>query len=183
METAFQAELDLWGDYFLLVGTGAVTLLGLLFIAVSLRPNIFRDKNVADVQDFTRLTLFCFLAPMAISGLALMPHEHPQILAFLLFVVSSVGVAASIFLAREWVMLNQGPQKAQSSNRGMQPGDLRAWVYMAIVSLAYLALSIVAVLLLAESGFALAAMAGVQGWMVLTGTVNAWIVLTNAGSD
>lgn len=178
METAFQAELDQWGAYFGFVGTGAVTLLGLLFIAVSLRLNIFRDQNVADVRDFARLTLFSFLAPMAITGLALMPHEQPLMLALPLLLVSAVGVVASIILVREWVVLNQGQE---SNGKGVQPGQVRGWIYVAIVGLEYLALSVVAVLFLTGSGVGFFTLAGVQGWMVLTGTVNAWIVLSNAG--
>ena len=178
METAFQAELDQWGAYFGFVGTGAVTLLGLLFIAVSLRLNIFRDQNVADVRDFTRLTLFSFLAPMAITGLAVMPHEQPLMLALPLLLVSVVGVVASIILVREWVALNRGQD---SSARGVQPGEARGWIYVGLVGLEYLALSVVAVLFLTGSGAGFVTLAGVQGWMVLNGTVNAWVVLTNAG--
>jgi hypothetical protein len=178
METAFQAELDQWEAYFGFVGTGAVTLAALLFVAVSLRLNIFRDENVADVKDFARLTLFCFLAPMVISGVALMPHEQPLAVAIPLFVLSVVGVAASMLIAREWVKLSQaGPIE----NRGFQPGQWKAWVYGGIVALAYLALSVAAVMLLAGSGIAFVFLAAVEGWLLLTGTVNAWIMLTNAG--
>lgn len=177
MDTAFQTELDQWGDFFGFAGTGSVTLAALLFVAVSLRLNIFRDANVADVRDFARLTLFCFLAPMVISGLTMMPHEQPLALAIPLFVLSVVGVAASILIAREWVMLNKGAPEEQ---QGFQTTDLRAWLYFGIVALAYAALSAVAVMLLAGSGLAFVTLAAVEGWMVLTGTVNAWIMLSNA---
>ncbi len=47
--TEFAQEVDTWHDFFALSGTAAVTLLGLLFIAVSLRPDI-RTQDATSLQ-------------------------------------------------------------------------------------------------------------------------------------
>lgn len=60
----------------------------------------------ADVRDFAWLTMFSFLAPTVMTGLTLMPHEHPVMLAIPLFVLSVAGLLASIHIAREWLRLN-----------------------------------------------------------------------------
>ena len=178
MNNGFQVELLSWTPFYEFVGTAAVTLLGLLFVAVSLRLNIFRDPRTADVRDFARLTLFGFLAPMVITGLTLMPHEQPTMLAIPLFVLAIIGVLATIYLAREWLQLNPAPAE---QTPGAKPWQWQGWSYVAIVGLPYLGLAIVAALFLLEHGLVFAALAGVEGWMLITGTVSAWIMLMNAG--
>lgn len=180
MDAGFQAELASWGPFYGFMGTAAVTLLGLLFVAVSLRLNIFRDARTADVRDFARLTLFSFLAPMVITGLTLMPHERPVMLAMPLMVLSVAGVLASIHIAREWLRLN--PATNQDAP-GFKPWHWQGWATVALVGLAYVALVIVAALFLLGNGVAFAFLAGVEGWMLITGTVSAWIMLTNAGAS
>ena len=46
MNGAFADALDQWTTYFALMGGAAATLLGLLFVAVSLRLNIFHRREV-----------------------------------------------------------------------------------------------------------------------------------------
>jgi hypothetical protein len=178
MNISFQAELLSWTPFYGFVGTAAVTLLGLLFVAVSLRLNVFRDPRTADVRDFARLTLFGFLAPMVITGLTLMPHEQPAMLAIPLFVLAIVGVLATTYLVREWLQLNPA---SSEETPGPKPWQWQGWSYLAMVGLPYLGLAIVAALFLLEHGIVFAALAGVEGLMLISGTISAWIMLMNAG--
>lgn len=177
MDAAFQDNLASWAGYYGFVGTAAATLLGLLFVAVSLRLDVFRGDETADVRDFARLTLLSFLTPLILSGLALMPHDRPLMLAVPIIVLTLLGVAALIHLCREWVRLN--PARARAG--GYQPWQWQGWLHMFLLGLAYAGLGLVAVLLLQGSDAALLLLSVVEGWTVVVGTLNAWIMLTNAG--
>jgi hypothetical protein len=179
METGFQEELANWGPFYGFVGTASVTLLGLLFVAVSLRLNIFRDAEIADVRDFARLALFSFLAPMVISGVTLAPHDQPLTLALPLFVVSAVGVAATIYVTVEWVRLN--PPRP-GGRPGLDPRHVSSWITMGIIGLPYVALAIIGVLFLLGRELAYGALGAAEGWMLITGTIIAWGMLSSAGS-
>ena len=71
MDNAFSQALAEWTAFYALMGGAAATLLGLLFVAVSLRLNIFHQRQVADVRDFAAFTFGTFL--VAIAAKAAMP--------------------------------------------------------------------------------------------------------------
>ena len=56
MDDAFSQALADWTAFYALMGGAAATLLGLLFVAVSVRLNIFHQREVADVRDFAAFT-------------------------------------------------------------------------------------------------------------------------------
>jgi hypothetical protein len=179
MESGFQDELANWVPFYGFVGTAAATLLGLLFVAVSLRLNIFRDARTADLRDFARLTLFSLVAPLVISGLSLMPHEQPLMLAVPLFVIAAVGLAGSMYFTWEWVQLNP---RQDRPTRGPSPRQLQGWVYIVSVGLMYVVVAIGGVLLLLGNDLAFGFVGAAEGAMLLSGTFNAWVMLSNAGN-
>ena len=182
MGTEFQANLADWGPYFGFVGTAAATLLGLLFVAASLRLDIFRNAETADVREFARLTLLSFLIPLILAGLALMPHEQPPRLAIPILVLAIIGLLVTIHMCREWIRLNPARTRASSPN-SYQPWQWEGWVHMVLVGCAYLTMMVVAFLLLRGSDAAFLLLGVVEGWMLVVGTLNAWVMLTNANID
>ncbi|MDQ3696047.1 MAG: hypothetical protein M3464_20880 [Chloroflexota bacterium] len=178
MGAEFQANLADWGPYFGFVGTAAATLLGLLFVAASLRLDIFRNAETADVREFARLTLLSFLIPLILAGLALMPHEQPPRLAIPILVLAIIGMLVTIHMCREWIRLNPARARARSD----QPWRWQGWVHMVLVGCAYLTMMVVAFLLLRGSDAAFLLLGVVEGWMLVVGTLNAWVMLTNANA-
>jgi hypothetical protein len=87
MDDAFSQALADWTAFYALMG-GAATLLGLLFVAVSVRLNIFHQREVADVRDFAAFTFGTFLVAIAVAGFAIAPHAHRFTLALSLLLVS-----------------------------------------------------------------------------------------------
>jgi hypothetical protein len=71
MDDAFSQALAEWTAFYALMGGAAATLLGLLFVAVSVRLNIFHQREVADVRDFAAFTFGTFLVAIAVAGFAL----------------------------------------------------------------------------------------------------------------
>ena len=144
MDDTFSNALNEWTAYYALMGGAAATLLGLLFVAVSLRLNIFHQRNVADVRDFAALTFGTFLVALVVAGLALSPHERQARLAQLLLVVGIIGVLAIALIARTWVRLNL---PATTAGPGFTSSATRGWVFMLGMAAPYPGLIVVAVLL------------------------------------
>jgi hypothetical protein len=179
MDETFAQALAEWTGFYTLMGGAAATLLGLLFVAVSMRLNIFHQSEVADVRDFAAFTFGTFLVAIAVAGLAIAPHAHRSTLAFSLLVIGIAALCAMAWIARVWIRLNF---PAVGSRSGYAPDEWRGSVYLLAMSGPYLGLiAAVALLWLAHPG-ALGWLAVVEGWLLITGTVAAWVMLSHAGN-
>ncbi len=171
------ASLADWAAYYTLLGGAAATLLGLLFVSLSLRLNIFRQENVADVRDFAALTFGTFLSAIAIAGLMLAPHEEPGRLALILFLGFLVGSCAIAWVVRDWRRLSRVPSTRQ-------PDRLlryEAYAIMGLLVLCYLPLLIAAILIWRGNQAAFGVLALAEAIMIGTGTFAAWLLLAHAG--
>ena len=178
MDNAFSQSLAEWTAFYALMGGAAATLLGLLFVAVSVRLNIFHQRQVADVRDFAAFTFGTFLVAIAVAGLALAPHAHRFTLSLSLLLVSIAAFFAIAVIARLWIRLNA---PATGSRPGYTAGEWQGWAYFLGMSGPYIGLIAVAVLLWRSDPAALGWLAVVEGWLLITGTVAAWVMLSHAG--
>ena len=178
MDTSFARALDDWTAYYALMGGAAATLLGLLFVAVSLRLNIFHQREVADVRDYAALTLGTFLVAIIVAGVALAPHDHPRMLAPALFALGVVGFLGVVWVVRISIALN----RVTAALTAASPSRLwRGWPYALFVTCPYGAVIGAALLLWMGHGNALGWLAITEGWLLVSGTVVAWILLSHAG--
>ena len=178
MDETFAQALAEWTGYYTLMGGAAATLLGLLFVAVSMRLNIFHQSEVADVRDFAAFTFGTFLVAIAVAGLAVAPHAHRFTLAVSLLVIGIAAFVAIAWIARLWIRLNF---PAAGSRSGSTPDERRGWAYMIGMSGPYAGLLAVVALLWRSHPGALGWLAVVEGWLLITGTVAAWVMLSHAG--
>lgn len=169
--------LDDWAGYYTLMGGAAATLLGLLFVSLSLRLNIFRQENVADVRDFAALTFGTFLTAIAIAGLILAPHEHRAPLVLALVLGSVVGFTGLVWMSREWLRLNQIPQPDQPGGQLVYA----AYVIVIFLGLVYLAMLASALLIWQRSDSAMGVLAITEAGLIGMGTLGAWLLLSHAG--
>ena len=174
----FAAALGEWSDFFAYIGTTAATLLGLLFVAVSLRLDVFRRDDVVDVRDFARLTLTSFLTTVVVCGVTLMPHARPPVLAVIVAAFGVAGVLMLVFLRNERARLQAADPRQRAGP--MQRGRWTA-VYVALIVLSYVGLVLTALLIWWQPAAAFLALGGSLVLLLGTGTVNAWIMLSNAG--
>jgi hypothetical protein len=126
MDDAFSQALTDWTAFYTLMGGAAATLLGLLFVSISVRLNIFHQRQVADVRDFVAFTFGTFLVAIAVAGLTITPHAHRFSLALSLLLVSVAAFAAIAWIARLWIRLNA---PATNAPPGTRPGDWQAWAF------------------------------------------------------
>jgi hypothetical protein len=178
MDETFSQALAEWTAFYALMGGAAATLLGLLFVAVSVRLNIFHESQVADVRAFAAFTFGTFLVAIAVAGLAIAPHAHRFTLALSLLLVGIAAFVAIVWIARLWMRLNF---PATGSRPGYSPDERRGWVYFLGMSGPYAGLIATVALLWRSHPAALGWLAVVEGWLLVMGTVAAWVMLSHAG--
>jgi hypothetical protein len=180
MDDSFARALDEWTTYFALMGGAAATLLGLLFVAVSLRLNIFHRHEVADVRDYAALTLGTFLVAITVAGITLAPHDHQGVIAPALLVVGVAGLLGVARVIRESRQLDRGTPGSQPESPSTR---WRGWLYAVFSIVPYVAVCAAAVLLWIAHPNALGWLAITEGWLLVSGTVIAWILLSHAGQS
>jgi hypothetical protein len=173
MEGSFSAAVGEWNDFYTFLGTSSATLLGLLFVALSLRLNIFHQRNVADVRDFAFQTFADFVFVVLISVLFLIPNQSKPGVALPLASMAVVGIAWMAYLARESVIVNEPP----ATVFGWQ------WTYYLGLAVLHLAMLIVAVVLWTGHTGALYWLAAIAAGLLATAVLNAWILLSHARTD
>ncbi len=178
MDVTFEQALGEWTAFYALMGGAAATLLGLLFVAVSVRLNIFHQRQVVDVRDFAAFTFGTFLVAIAVAGLALAPHTHRFTLALSLLLVGIAAFFAIMWIARLWIRLNA---PATGPRPGYTAGEWQGWAYFFGMSGPYVGLIAVVALLWRSHPAALGWLAVVEGWLLVMGTVAAWVMLSHAG--
>ena len=68
-----------WQSFYLLTGTAAATLIGLLFIAISIGSNLPMQQITNNLQTFVNPTLLYYFQVLLISCLSVMPLQSPFI--------------------------------------------------------------------------------------------------------
>jgi hypothetical protein len=89
-----------WHDFFLMAGTAAVTLAGLLFVALSIHVDSLVQAKREHLLDLSRVTLLSFVMVLVLSLSMLMPHLSQKFVGVQLLVFS--GVFSAITL---WTMI------------------------------------------------------------------------------
>ena len=182
MDDPFARNLTDWSGYYTLVGGMAATLLGLLFVAVSLRLDIFRRRVLADVREFATLIFGSFLVVIVIAALALAPHGGSTSLTWILLLASVAGLLLIAWWGRVWIQVNVRP--ATSPGDGIA-GVQSPWQGVATVALflvPYLGVLSAAGLIATRHPQALGVLAISTAALLVLATVAAWIMLSHAGA-
>ena len=87
------AMIEGWHEFYVLVGTSAAALTGLMFVVISISPETIAERPTAGVRAFVTPTMVFFTTALAISALMLVPHLAPSALALLLALASVAGIA------------------------------------------------------------------------------------------
>ncbi len=80
-----------WETFYLLMGTAGATLMGLLFVAVSINIETFRRQAYLDLQYFAALTFNSFFYVLVISLVFLIPRPAPLGIGLPLLVLGLLG--------------------------------------------------------------------------------------------
>lgn len=92
--------IERWHEFYLMAGTAAVTLAGLLFVALSLHLDRFVEKTHEHLLALSRVTLLSFTFVLFVSLFMLVPPQGARQTAIMIAAVGVAGLAWTIGLMR-----------------------------------------------------------------------------------
>jgi hypothetical protein len=150
-----------WESYFLLTGTGAVTLMGLLFVVITLGAERSEQDDEQLLRTFLTPTLVHFGVVFLIALLALSPEGDSLILPFGL--IGLTGLVYSVSIA-----VKTARRHRLFSEAWLFHGGIPIVCYVAIITAAWLGVN--------STRQAYLVFRAVSALLLLTGMRNAWAV-------
>lgn len=92
-----------WHDFFVLLGTAAGTLVGLLFVAATVSSGVFSLERRAPLRMFLSATVVHFSSVLAVSLIMLLPLASWLLLGVIVLVCGLVGLGYSGLALRDCV--------------------------------------------------------------------------------
>jgi len=159
------SRLDAWHDFYVMTGSAAAALTGLLFVIVSLAPHIVARSVDTGVRSFISPIAVHFTAAMTVSAIMLAPDVAPIALGGGL---ATGGVGLIVYML--WTRANRQWRSSRL--------PILDWIW-------YIGLPMAAFLLIAGSGIAILAhaalgpytLAGATVLLVIIGIRNAWDIV------
>jgi hypothetical protein len=148
-----------WETFFLLAGTSAATLIGLLFIAISIHLNVFHQQTSLHLHHYAALTFNCFFYVLLIAMLFLVPGLTSGWLGVPLLILGLLGSGNTI------------RQRMRASNEPAIAGKFN------IPIAALLGLTIIAILMLLQIYQSLYGLVLVILLFLISASLNAWTLL------
>jgi hypothetical protein len=173
MDAPWVREVESWTAFYTYIGTAAATLMGLVFVVVSLgRGLVGSDRAVRAVRAFYTPIIVFFSTVIIASTVMLLPHITPKPLGVLL---GGLGVVGLIY------MVISGALHQWRTNE-LSFDDLLFYIVLPV--LAYIALCAAALSLWSEAPAALSMSAGAMILLLIIGIRNSWdLVLSIARID
>src|SRR5574341_885176 len=166
---AFTETLHSWSNFYLLIGTAAATLAGLMFVALSLAMNVITDITSEMFDLFITPTILYLASALMLAATMLVPVFTPLTLALALFLLGVVGMWITVAYVRSLIAV------------GRTRGDFHwsDWIGEVILPLVSYPLILAAALFFALSRetLALGVLAFAPVTLLMSGIGNAWSVV------
>ncbi len=156
-----------WHSFFSTLATACATLIGLLFVAMTLSVNTLSEDENKQLMRVARDTLGHFLVVLMTSVMFLVPNLHPYGLALALFILS---IPWTIGASRRYIQTFRTRRESIYSRNLLQTSGLSVF--------GGIGLTVVAVLIVFESTYALYLLVGVFAALLAAATGTAWFLLT-----
>jgi hypothetical protein len=156
-----------WESFYLLVGSAAAALIGLLFVVATLTVSIDRKSAERGDKLFMTPIVFHLCGIVVLSSLALAPTLTPAAFGIVCALVAVAGFAYGAMVTFGIVTVGDPPTHWSDK-----------WYYGAGPTLAYVALAIIAAAMLRNRGWAVNGVATVIVFLLLLGIRNAWDLVT-----
>jgi hypothetical protein len=163
---AFAQAVEGWHDFYLMIGTAAATLMGLLFVSLSLNADVVIHKSNADLRVLAAQTFSSFIGVLMFAVLFLIPRQGPTGLGLPL-----LGIDAAMLYVTTGRFL--GMRRYRSRRWGRRLLVLR----FAIPMLCFVALMIIAVSVLLGRTSGLYWLVPVMILLIFEASLNAWDLL------
>jgi len=153
-----------WHDFFVLLGTAAGTLVGLLFVAATVSSGVFSLERRAPLRVFLSATVVHFSSVLAVSLIMLLPLTSWLLLGLIVLTCALVGLGYSGLAVRDSV------RDGLITNIDWED---RTW-YGLLPFLAYFTELIAGVVLACGAAAGCGVLAVSAGLLLLAGIHNAW---------
>jgi len=168
MPETMSSVLTAWSNFYVIVGSSAAALTGLMFVVITLVVGLERSRRTPDgVATFSTPTVVHFCVALVVSAILSAPwHSLNQVGAMLGFtgIYGVVYVLRVLYLAKRLTVYRP---------------ELEDWIWYTILPLvSYVVIVASAVLLPSAATRALFALGGAVVLLVLIGIHNAWDVVT-----
>ncbi|MFB3765232.1 MAG: hypothetical protein ACE14P_08285 [Methanotrichaceae archaeon] len=170
MIESFAADIEAWHDFYMLAGSAAATLLGLLFVAVSLHIDIIpKIGRSGDVMALALQTFVNFLIILSFAFIFMIPGQGPSGTGIPLLFISLSELWRT---ARLWKSFGFGGGK----ERILDIWDFRLKLLIPN-TVCYIALIFISVELLLRNTSYLGWMVMIIIWLLIAASQNAWILM------
>jgi len=169
METTTESVLGHWESFYVIVGSSAAALTGLMFVVITLIADSKMPRSLKQINAFATPTVVHFTAVLTISAVLSAPWSHVRTAAMVLGLSALGGIAYMVIVLRR---LLQETQYAKV---------LEDWVWHVVLpTLAYGGLFAAHMGLRHEQDWALYAIGAVAVLLLFVGIHNAWDTVTYA---
>ena len=154
--------LKQWHDFYTLVGTAGATLLGLLFVAVSLGAGYLTEEHQSAIRTFYSPVVIHFTSVFFLSAVALFLSPQAKFLAALIGATALIGAIISTYITVQVVRTDTTNYLEDYLAYGLLP------------ALGYLALLAAAVSISLKKEFGLDELAAALLLLAIVNIRNAW---------
>ena len=158
-----------WGDFYLLAGSAAAVLIGLIFIVMTMMQDRPRSRVLAGSRLYMGPVVLHMSFVLVLSGAALVPRIDPRGFALIACLAALWGLAKG-------VEVTAGIRRLAFGNDPPHWSDM--WFYGLIPAALYLALTVAALAVAGGQGWAGDAIAAVIVALLLVGIRNEWDLVT-----
>jgi hypothetical protein len=167
MSESASALLASWSSFYVMTGSAAAALTGLMFVVISLVMGRVRQSNRDGISTFSTPTVFHFGAALLVSGALVAPWHELLLPAF---AVGAVGAYGAVYVARIISRTRELHEYA---------ADAEDWIWYAVMPLIAYAIAIGGAIALAVVVTkALFAIGAAVLMLIFVGIRNAWDVVT-----
>lgn len=165
---AFIEAVESWHDFYMLTGSAAATLIGLIFVAVSLHIDVIATaKKSSDISTLARQTFSNFIFILSFAFIFMVPSDTPFGIGIPLLLLGLIGIVQTASLYRSFGFHDE------SRDRIFNTGQL--WRALLIPNtICFLTLIFVAVDILQGNTRYLSWMILVIIWLLISATENTW---------
>ena len=156
-----------WQGFYTLMGTAAATLIGLLFVAVSINIEAFRRRAYTDLQLFATLTFNCFFYVLLISMFFLIPGLSPLGLGLPLLLLGGLGFANAVVQQRR-------ARRGRLSQQNISVASQFTTPILCLLGLMIIAIGVIAQITVGLYGLVI-----VLVFLLGSASVNAWTLLVS----
>jgi len=103
MDIPLIGSLQHWHDFYTLIGSASATLVGLMFVAVSISDGAFTHQHQMGIRAFLSPTVVHFSAILIVCLISTLPDETWKWCAFLLIISGSIGLGYCAWIWRRMV--------------------------------------------------------------------------------